>query len=538
MIAMLAAAAFIPMLGSADLFDWDEINFAEITREMIALGDYLRPHVNFQAFYEKPPLFFWMQAGSMHLFGINAFAARLPNALCGIVTLVTLYLIGRQLFNRRFGLIWALVYFGSLLPHMYFRTGIIDPWFNLLIFIGFYHIIRTSWQEGSSSQSRRVGLAAFAGVSIGLAILTKGPVAYLIPALCVIVYVVLHRFRSPFRIRDVAVATAIAGLVASVWFGLEAALNGPDFVRHFIAYQIELLSTHSAGHEGFPGYHFVVNFVGCFPASIFALPVIFGRRAALPKQRDFRLWMLILLGTVLVLFSIVQSKVVHYSSLAYFPLTFLATLTIHEVWAKKRAWPHWLTVLLAIVGILISVVLIAAPLIGMEPSLLHRWIDDPYVRANLSADAEWSHPHLVIGSIFLLALSASIWFLFRNQLLAACLVLFVTSGVVTSQVMIRFLPKILEYTQGAAIEFYRDIADDDCYVDVLGFKSYAQYFYTRKPVVENRRSYDQQWLLTGDIDKTAYFVTRQPTLDHFLAYQGVELLYAKNGYAFLRRMPE
>ena len=73
-----------PTLGAFNLFDWDEINFAESTREMLVSGDFFHVQINFEPFHEKPPLFFWFQALSMKIFGINAFAARFPNALLGV----------------------------------------------------------------------------------------------------------------------------------------------------------------------------------------------------------------------------------------------------------------------------------------------------------------------------------------------------------------------------------------------------------------------------------------------------------------------
>ena len=135
LIIVVGGLLFFPFLGNVALFDWDEINFAEIAREMIVSGDYLNVQINFQPFWEKPPLFIWMQVLSMKLFGINEFAARFPNAICGIITLIVLYEMGRKLFNARLGMIWALVYAGSILPFFYFKSGIIDPWFNLFIFL-------------------------------------------------------------------------------------------------------------------------------------------------------------------------------------------------------------------------------------------------------------------------------------------------------------------------------------------------------------------------------------------------------------------
>ena len=88
LIALAAILLFIPFLGRVHLFDWDEINFAEASREMIKMDDYTRVYINFKPFWEKPPMFFWMQSSAMKLFGVTEFAARFPNAICGIFTLI------------------------------------------------------------------------------------------------------------------------------------------------------------------------------------------------------------------------------------------------------------------------------------------------------------------------------------------------------------------------------------------------------------------------------------------------------------------
>jgi 4-amino-4-deoxy-L-arabinose transferase-like glycosyltransferase len=137
----LASLFFIPFLGHVHLFDWDEINFAESSREMLVSGDWFHVQINYEPFWEKPPLFFWIQSISMAIFGINEFGARFPNALFGIITLLAIYFIGKKHFSAKLGMTWAFVYAGSLLPHIYFRSGIIDPIFNLFIFLSVYHLL-------------------------------------------------------------------------------------------------------------------------------------------------------------------------------------------------------------------------------------------------------------------------------------------------------------------------------------------------------------------------------------------------------------
>ena len=113
LIAIGGLLLFIPFLGGVHLFDWDEINFAESAREMILTGDYLTVQVDFAPFWQKPPLFIWMQVLSMKIFGINEFAARFPNVICGMVTLVVLFRTGRRIYDKEFGWMWVFAYIGS-----------------------------------------------------------------------------------------------------------------------------------------------------------------------------------------------------------------------------------------------------------------------------------------------------------------------------------------------------------------------------------------------------------------------------------------
>lgn len=149
--------------GGVHLFDWDEINFAECSREMMLTSDYLRLQIDYRPFYEKPPLFIWLQVISMKIWGINEYGARFPNAVAGIVTLLLVYRLGKSYRDRQLGWLWVLCYTGSLLPYFYFKSGIIDPVFNLFIFLGI-------WQLSEPKLKNTI----WAGVFTGLAVLTKG----------------------------------------------------------------------------------------------------------------------------------------------------------------------------------------------------------------------------------------------------------------------------------------------------------------------------------------------------------------------------
>ncbi len=76
---------------SLPLTELDEAVYGEVGREMVESGNYLVPHFNYAPYYEKPPLAYWLEAGSLRLFGVNETALRLPSALCALALVLLLH---------------------------------------------------------------------------------------------------------------------------------------------------------------------------------------------------------------------------------------------------------------------------------------------------------------------------------------------------------------------------------------------------------------------------------------------------------------
>ena len=539
LIGGLAALFFIPFLGGVHLFDWDEINFAEASREMLVTGDFFQVQIDFQAFWEKPPLFFWMQAAAMNIFGVGEFAARLPNAICGIATLIILFQMGNRLFSRQFGLIWAGVYASSILPFLYFKSGIIDPWFNLFMLLGLYYFILFYWKKADFKHISLPRTPTYylwwAGTFIGLAVLTKGPVGLLIPGLVMIVYWGLERFRWYVKWYNFIILIGIVLLVSSLWYLPETIKNGTWFLEEFIDYQVRLFRTKDAGHGGFPGYHVVVLLLGCFPASIFALrgfkKDISGEQIF---QQNFKKWMVILFWVVLVLFTIVQSKIVHYSSMAYFPITFLAALSIHAFLNKKIIYPRWMHRVIVVILLGYILVTTALPVLGMNADWLKDRIQDAFIKGNLDADVNWHFYTFLPSLVLIIGLGCYIYFFKKNQLSTALKSLFAMIPIFMLVSLIAFIGRIEHHVQGALVEFYEARQGEDCYVIAHHFKTYGRFFYTRKQPVTNEDSYDRVWLYYGDIDKDVYIVAKA-TKTQGLELPNIEELYRKNGFVFYKR---
>jgi 4-amino-4-deoxy-L-arabinose transferase-like glycosyltransferase len=533
---------FLPGLGAVHLFDWDEINFAECAREMIVLGDYLQVSINYQPFWEKPPLFIWMQVLSMKVFGIGELAARLPNVICAFFSMLVLYRIGRAIHSHRFGLIWIITYVGSLLPHFYFRSGIIDPWFNLFIFISFYLIFQyTQARKKNKNLRYQYILIVIAGFSCALACLTKGPVAWLIQSICFAVLWPIYRFRLYISPVAFLIFTLLAFSGLGIWFGLDFSSRGPWLMNEFLSYQYRLFSTPDAGHEGFPGFHFVVLLVGCFPASVFALRSFRLFSDAKPAFRDFQRWMIVLLFVVLILFSIVQSKIIHYSSLAYFPLTFLASAAI--VYAHPFL-VRWQKILLGVLAGLLALIFLAVPIAARFRAKWLHLIADPFARANLEVPVQWTGLEGLPILLLLLGACLGLSNLISWNSMQRIGAVFSGCGLALALLFYTIMPKVEPHTQGEAVRFFKSLQGQNVYVYTLGYKSYAHYFYAQPSVPSNPASYAgdvQQWLLKGDLDRAAYFSCRIDRAAEFRSPEyrqyGLQELYSKGGFVFFRRLP-
>ena len=535
-IALTAGLFFIPFLGGVHLFEWDEINFAELAREMIERGEYFNLTINYEPFWEKPPLFIWFQVVSMKIFGVNEFAARFPNAVCGILTLLVLYRIGKTIVNRRFAIWWVLAYFGSVLPHLYFRSGIMDPWFNLFIFLSLYQLIKYF----NKDEPGKIYHTLAGGIYLGMAILIKGPAAILIVGLAGFVYLIVNRFKWFIPWKGFIVYGLTALLVTGIWFGAEYLSNGPWFIKTFVKYQWRLFSTPDAGHGGFPGYHFAVALIGCFPASIFAIRAMKKDLSDTGFVNLFRKWMIILLAVVLVLFSIVQSKIVHYSSMAYFPITFLAALTLTRIGEGKIRFANWIWISGAIITLIYITAAFLLPHFGAHPEQIRPLLkNDIFGYENSFAEVDWRLIHTLPG--VLLGLSALVFLYLgpiKKKFVPASRLLLVSFACFTALAIYMYIDRLETYSQKAAIEFYKEKGKLDAYVTPGGYKSYGYLFYGNVKMPDDTSSLDRDWKLYGEIDKPVYIVVRASQKENYKK-AGWDFLGDKNGYYFFRRnVPE
>lgn len=527
-LILIGYLLFVPFLDHVHLFDWDEINFAESAREMLLTGNYRMVQINFEPFYEKPPLFIWLQAASMNFFGVNEFAARLPNAICGIVTMLAVFNVGRYVFKSQLGVLWALLFACSILPQLYFRSGIIDPVFNLFIFLGIFFLFKLSiqndFEDTRTRRRNRKWNLILSALFIGLATLTKGPVAILLSVLTASVYFFVNRGKLKIELSEMVLWWVMVLIVIAIWLSFEIRANGIRFIDEFVAYQVRLFKTEDSGHGGPFFYHLVVLLIGVFPASALIFETFKKNSHDDLSQKYFKRWMIYLLVVVLIIFSIVRTKIVHYSSLCYFPITFLAAYYLNYLFDKKMRWTWKQTVPLLIIAVLIVAVVTGGIFVMQRPEVFINYVKDEFAREALKTPVYWSAYDIRFGIAYLILVIVAVLLTQTKHVKWGTYLLLLSTALFVSAVMTFVVPRVEKYSQAAHIEFLESKQRENCRIQPGGFKSYAHFFYGRKQIPT-----------TADADQTLYVVTKVNKVQQELKWNGnLREIYRKNGWVFLR----
>lgn len=160
-------------LGSYPAVDPAEAYYVEAAREMLDIGNFITPHLNYQIYFSKPIMTFWLMAGSYLLFGVSEASARLPFQLLASLMVFATYYTGRKIAGERAGLFAGLSLAAAPLLLLVARESPIDIAFSA--FLSLALLATTLCLSGLGKFSW-----PFIYVGLGLAMLTKGPAAILL----------------------------------------------------------------------------------------------------------------------------------------------------------------------------------------------------------------------------------------------------------------------------------------------------------------------------------------------------------------------
>lgn len=344
LLAILVALLVLAEPFRVPLLDPDEGRYAEIPREMLASGDWVLPHQDGLVYVEKPPLAYWLVAGSYRLFGETEAAARLPGKAATVGTMLALFLFARRRAGERAGALAAFFFGGSLLGFGLARIVLIDP---LLTAAQTAAVLSfAALGEGGATRRRESALALGFAVATAAAVLLKGLVGVLLPGGAVLLWTVATGRTRPFRVL-LTPPPVLAFLGLAVPWHVAAALRDPGFLRfYFVHEHLERFLLPDHHRPGAPWYFLAVVAGGFLPFTPL-LPrlrsVWPGRRRAGWAARPLEAFLFVWVLFVVAFFSLSKSKLIPYVHPVFPSLALLLALAVarDEAGRALRAGERW-----------------------------------------------------------------------------------------------------------------------------------------------------------------------------------------------------
>jgi 4-amino-4-deoxy-L-arabinose transferase-like glycosyltransferase len=304
-VAVLLAVTLSYRLGSVPLMDPDEGRNAEVAREMAASGDWAVPQLNGLPYLDKPILYFACSAAAIRAFGASATAARLPSLLFTLATAALVWWAARRMWGQPAAEVAALAASASPLAVGFARGVIFDSALSFFVSLATVCLL---WALEAADRAAARRWATFAWAAMGLGVLTKGPVALLLPLLVAVPFALWRR--SARRLFPLLGLLALAAVVTP-WIAAMS-LRVPGFLTYALVTETMARVATPALHRTEPFWYFIpVIIAGTLPWA-FALPAAArarlrdadGRRRSEPRTVYLLLWLVL----PLLFFSLSQSK--------------------------------------------------------------------------------------------------------------------------------------------------------------------------------------------------------------------------------------
>jgi 4-amino-4-deoxy-L-arabinose transferase-like glycosyltransferase len=371
-LVLIATALLVFVrLGATDLWPPDEPRYALVAEEMRTMehgaSGLVLLHLHGTPYTQKPPLFYWLAAAAGAPLGrVTEFAARLPSAIAGLATVAATIAIGTLLFGRGAGTLAGLLLATTFDWSYRARTVQLDTLlalFETTAILAFWRIeaarraapgppghqaSRAAPGPPGHQASRaapgppdREALGArrrnlvWMHVSLGLAVLAKGPVGWIIPLLAITAYLAWER-----RLRDVLGLLPLWGLAISllpgvVWIASAVALGPPGFFHDAVVDNLFGRAVTGTSHAQPFLYYFekfppdLLPWLLLLPVTIWSARRTLAADAAPDERRAWR-FLLAWIATSFLFFSLASGKRLRYllTIEPAFALLFAATLRV------------------------------------------------------------------------------------------------------------------------------------------------------------------------------------------------------------------
>jgi 4-amino-4-deoxy-L-arabinose transferase-like glycosyltransferase len=255
LIAAMSLLVLFAKLGQGDLGGYDAAVYAHEGKQMLATGQWWTVYLNGQPDFDKPPMFVWLEALSMTVFGVSDFAARFPSALLGFGSVLLIFFIARELTTSYWLPVWAMIVLFTTHAFMRFAMRAMTD----VPFTFFFELALLCYLIGL----RRRGYFIWCGIAISFAVLMRSFLG-LIPLGVILAHLMVTRRACILRSKYFITGMILAVALPLVWFVSQYQLHGGEFLARHFSFTFDNLPL----TNGKPGNQFLL---GLFQYPIFLL---------------------------------------------------------------------------------------------------------------------------------------------------------------------------------------------------------------------------------------------------------------------------
>ena len=387
-ILVICGATLFWNLGSAKLWDRDEPRNAGCAAEMLAANNWAIPIFNDELRHQKPVLLYWLMMSACSVFGQNEFAARFWSALLGTGSCLLTYAIGRRMFDASVGWLAAIILATNVMFCVAARAATPD---SVLIFcctVAYWFYVRAVFRNGEvidgAFPKKAIQWVPFY-LALGLAVLAKGPIGYLIPMAVVGLFMLIERnsnqpdgsgakcrrhwigcfspvhFLKTLWSMKFLVGTVFALFVAFPWYyAVDTQTRGLFTRLFFLNENFARASTAMEGHSGGLWFYPLAILAGFFPWSVFVGPTIaswWSRSSFSAAQRSAVTFLICWVAVQVTTFSLCSTKLPSYVTPCYSALALLTSFSLitfvrsEQRFSAQRYWYMAAMIALLISGV-------------------------------------------------------------------------------------------------------------------------------------------------------------------------------------------
>ncbi len=348
LLALFFLVFYLLWIGNYPVFVPDEGRYSEVAREMVATGDFITPRVNGVAFLDKPVLYYWLQSIAIYFFGVKEWALRLFPALFGVLGCLLTYVAGRYVFDRRTGIVSAIILATTPLYFANAHYANLDLEVAVLISATLLFFLMGALTD----KKRKLYFFISAYVFASLAFLTKGLIGIVFPGIIGLAWMVTVKRFDVLKKMSLLFGIFIFLALTLPWYILVQKAN-PEFLHFFfVTQQLNRFLSHESFNNPSPIWFYLpVVLIGFFPWSMFIVQAMVRAAKNLfikmqTREMQAQLFLFIWALFVFIFFSIPSSKIVGYILPIFPSLALLVGHYLSVAWERVAKIKHRLTIAL------------------------------------------------------------------------------------------------------------------------------------------------------------------------------------------------